>query len=65
MVATRSAAVKAKTPAKARAPSTGARKTGSGTQVREDKVVADMLRDLQIDGKALSDRIERLRHRFL
>ena len=28
------------------------------------RVVADMLRDLQIDGKALSARIERLRQRF-
>lgn len=27
--------------------------------------VAEMLRDLQIDGKALSVQIERLRHRFL
>ncbi len=28
------------------------------------RAVADMLRDLQIDGKALSTQIERLRQRF-
>jgi len=30
-----------------------------------NRKVAEMLRDLQIDGKALSAEIERLRHRFL
>jgi hypothetical protein len=30
-----------------------------------NRKIADMLRDLQIDGKALSAEIERLRHRFL
>lgn len=30
-----------------------------------ERKVADMLRDLQIDGKALSAEIERLRQRFL
>ena len=30
-----------------------------------NRKIAEMLRDLQIDGKALSAEIERLRHRFL
>ncbi len=34
-------------------------------QAAVNRKVAEMLRDLQIDGKALSAEIERLRHRFL
>ena len=34
-------------------------------QAAVERKVAEMLRELQIDGKALSSRIERLRHRFL
>lgn len=33
-------------------------------RVAASRVVSDMLRDLQIDGKALSTQIERLRQRF-
>ena len=35
------------------------------TKAAVNRKVAEMLRDLQIDGKALSAEIERLRHRFL
>lgn len=66
MVASRPATVRTKAPVKAAAPSAGVSKAASGTKApKRDRVVADMLRDLQIDGKALSDQIERLRHRFL
>ncbi len=65
MVASRSATVTPKAPGKPAAKETGARKTASAQRAPADnRVVADLLRDLQIDGKALSAQIERLRHRF-
>ena len=66
MVSSRPATVRTKAAAKASAPAAGVSKTPSGTKApKGDRMVADLLRDLQIDGKALSDQIERLRHRFL
>ncbi len=65
MVASRSATVTPKAPGKSSAPDTAARKTESGSrETSGNRVVADLLRDLQINGKALSAQIERLRHRF-
>ena len=37
---------------------------GQPASVDVSRIVADRLRDLQIDGKALSAQIERLRQRF-
>ena len=66
MVSSRPATVRSKAAGKAAAASASVAKTTSGTKApKRDRVVADLLRDLQIDGKALSDQIERLRHRFL
>jgi hypothetical protein len=41
------------------------RSTAATKQAAVNRKVAEMLRDLQIEGKALSAEIERLRHRFL
>ena len=60
MAAPRSAAAEAKPPEPPRPRQASARKAAATR-----RKVAEMLRDLQIDGKALSVEIERLRHRFL
>ena len=59
-VESQSADPKAPPPRSRRSAAAAARR-----QAEVERKVAEMLRDLQIDGKALSSQIERLRHRFL
>jgi hypothetical protein len=67
--AARSKTVRAASPGKFPAPAAGkaaARKPGIGPASTNGRSqVAEMLREIQIDGKALSLQIERLRERFL
>ncbi len=70
MTTTRSSAVRPKATGHAtpKAPKPGkaaARKPAVRAVVRGRNKVAEMLRELQIDGKARSLEIERLSHRFL
>jgi hypothetical protein len=60
MAASRSAETEVKPPEAPVPDRSAARRTQT-----VNRKIAEMLRDLQIDGKALSAEIERLRHRFL
>ena len=69
MTASRSPATHPKTPRPVRrTASASGNKAASGTQAARpanQSRISELLREMQIDGKALSVQIERLRHRFL
>jgi hypothetical protein len=50
---------------KATAAQKPARKTPGARAVSDSRKAAEMLREIQIEGEALSAQIDRLRHRFL
>jgi hypothetical protein len=64
----RSSTAQSKPAAAKQAPASGAKQTKPAQRAvsrRGRSKAAQMLREIQIDGKALSVQIERLRHRFL
>jgi hypothetical protein len=66
MPASRSSTAHAKTAGAASPKKAAASKpAGRAVSARGRSKAAEMLREIQIDGKALSVQIERLRHRFL
>lgn len=48
-----------------KAPAPAAKKAAAKRPTADSRKAAEMLREIQIEGEALSAQIDRLRHRFL